>query len=398
MEQGGVKVKRNQKRLTTSELDRIVSEVINPGYKALLECGVNPEVRWNAVHRIHRCYKPSRRDECARVVMEEMETLIGRLARQVTVLRYSEGAARRRASRCSRLAGEAESLREELERWKAKAAEAERFREDAERRARAEKRRVQTSGRRELAGRWGVLNPLEERILEVMGRRGLGRPWRIEELLARKEHGGYSAGSVKNSLGRLLGKKLVKHLLVGGREARWSGPRGGGRYRLVVLSDFGEAWYEERFGVPPVESELLWAQRKHSGIVHGVMVLEAADCLEDRGYRVEREPEPIVRGEWRWGRRAEPDLMVLMDGDWWPVEVQREVADKPKYREKWSKALEAAGRLAIVLFTEEKLERQRWILARWSRQRGWPKGEVLLASLEEMARDCRRWEWKKMRT
>ena len=381
-------------RFTTAELDRIVAQVMNHGYRALLGCGAEPRIRWKAVNRIHRCYRPGRRQECAGVVVEEMELLIRRLVRQVETLRRRESAACRRASEWKKQvegkAGEVEALRKELELWKEKASEAERWKSEAE------KLRARSGRRRRTGLPWDSLTPLEERILEVMGRKGLGRPWRIEALLAQEEQGGYSAGSVKNSLGKLLEKKLVRHLVVGGRKARWSGPRGGGRYRLLVLSDFGEAWYEERFGSSPVESELVWAQRRHSGIAHGVMVLEAADCLAERGYRVEREPEPLVRGrgESGRGRRAEPDLSVLMWGEWWPVEVQREVSEKPVYREKWSKALGVAGRLAIVLFTEEKLERQRRILARWFRQRGWPAGRVSLASLEAMEADCDCWLWE----
>ncbi len=80
------------------------------------------------------------------------------------------------------------------------------------------------------------------------------------------------------------------------------------------------------------------------------------------------------------------------------IEVQREVSGKPKYREKWAKALEASDRLPVVLFTEEKLARLRGILGRWSRQRGWPAGRVLLASLEALVSDCAKWEWEELST
>ena len=68
------------KPLTTAELDRLVAQVMNPAYKVLLKYGLEPRIRWEGVNRIRRCYSPGRRDECAGVVMEEMETLIGRLA------------------------------------------------------------------------------------------------------------------------------------------------------------------------------------------------------------------------------------------------------------------------------------------------------------------------------
>ncbi len=89
-------------------------------------------------------------------------------------------------------------------------------------------------------------------------------------------------------------------------------------------------------------------------------------------------------------------MEVVQEVDGRPL--SREVSGKPKYREKWAKALEAAGRLAVVLFTEEKLERLRGMLARWSRQRGWPAGRVLLASLEAMVSDCAGWEWRGLET
>ncbi len=54
--------------------------MMNPAYRVLLKSGLDPRIRWEAVHRIHLCYGPIRRDKCAGVVMEEMEALIGRLA------------------------------------------------------------------------------------------------------------------------------------------------------------------------------------------------------------------------------------------------------------------------------------------------------------------------------
>ena len=75
----------------------------------------------------------------------------------------------------------------------------------------------------------------------------------------------------------------------------------------------------------------------------------------------------------------------------WPVEVQRQVAEHPRYREKWAKALRAAGRLMLVLFTEEKLAAQRAILRRWARRHDWPAGEVLLGSLEGMLHGGEDW-------
>ena len=241
------------------------------------------------------------------------------------------------------------------------------------------------------------LNPLEERILLLMGETGLGRPWRMAARLAREEEGGYSPGSVRNALNRLQELNLVKDVLEHGRPRRWSGPRGGGRSKLLLLSDLGRAWYASQTGQEAVESELIWAQREHQGVVHGVAILEVADALRARGYEVDLSPKPLFQDPGhRWGHRSRPDLLVRKGDLWWPVEVQRKVSDKPHYREKWAKTLRLSGRLMLVLFSEEKLAQQRRLLLAWSRGRDWPAGEVLLASLERMTDDPAGWTFQSL--
>ena len=81
----------------------------------------------------------------------------------------------------------------------------------------------------------------------------------------------------------------------------------------------------------------------------------------------------------------------------WPVEVLRKVVEHARYREKWAKTLRAAGRLMLVLISEEKLAAQRTILKRWMRRRDWPAGEVYLGSLEGMIDDAGDWWFESLR-
>ncbi len=129
----------------------------------------------------------------------------------------------------------------------------------------------------------------------------------------------------------------------------------------------------------------------------GIAILEVADALRARGYEVDLSPKPIFQdpGQ-RWGRRARPDLVARKGDRWWPVEVQRKVAEHPRYREKWAKTLRLSGRLMLVLFSEEKLAQQRRLLLAWSQHRDWPTGQVLLASLERMTDDPAGWTFQSL--
>lgn len=129
--------------------------------------------------------------------------------------------------------------------------------------------------------------------------------------------------------------------------------------------------------------------RKHNSVGHAVGILEARDHLRAQGYPVDDVPEPILeeKGE-RWGRRVEPDLTVVMEKQTWPVEVQREVAPRHTAK-KWSKVLNLTQRLALVLFSDEKLDQQMEILEEAINDL--PGGVIRLSSLEAMERGP--WEW-----
>jgi len=239
------------------------------------------------------------------------------------------------------------------------------------------------------------VTPLEERILLLMGRTGLGRSWRVAEKLESKKYG---KGSVRNALRSLQAKGLIKEMMELGRKVTWSGPRGGGRSKLLLLSDVGSIWYEMQTGSAPRESELIWAQRLHRSVTHGVAILEVAEHLRRMDMAVEMEPGPLYEtGNAGWGKRAQPDLITHLDDELWPVEVQRKVADHDRYREKWAKTLRATGRLMLVLFSDERMSAQRAILKRWMRRSDWPAGEVWLGSLEGMIDDAEDWWFEPVR-
>ena len=218
-----------------------------------------------------------------------------------------------------------------------------------------------------------------------MGATGLGRSWRAAERLADEGYGDYGKGSVRNALRSLQEKRLLKEAMELGRVVRWSPPRGGGRAKLLLLSDIAVEWYETMTGEPAADSELHWAQRQHSSLAHGVGILEVADYLRARGYEITLEPEPIlVEKDEPHGKRAEPDLIARKGDTWWPVEVQRKVSRQESYRQKWTKTLRLTGRLMLVLFSDERRKQQQQILRAWARRPDWPGGEVLLTSLESM--------------
>jgi hypothetical protein len=87
--------------------------------------------------------------------------------------------------------------------------------------------------------------------------------------------------------------------------------------------------------------------------------------------------------------------MVTLNGESWPVEVQREVACRRN--KKWGKALRLAeGRLVLIVFSREMQEKQRRFLQQANRRRQLPPGEIRLASLEAM--EDGDWRWDIVRT
>ncbi|MCP4544209.1 MAG: hypothetical protein GY832_44420, partial [Chloroflexi bacterium] len=122
-----------------------------------------------------------------------------------------------------------------------------------------------------------------------------------------------------------------------------------------------------------------------------VGILEARDLLRAHGYQVDDDPASIlVNPKQIWGRRSDPDLAVRISDREWPVEVQREVAQRHTAT-KWSKILNLAGRVVLILFNEGKRKRQVEILERAIRNAELPKGEIRLISLEAM--EAGSWEW-----
>jgi hypothetical protein len=232
-----------------------------------------------------------------------------------------------------------------------------------------------------------VRSPIQQVILRLMATEGLARSWRLQQ---RVMEAGLTQNenSVRNALRKLERKDLVADYHWNGHKAGWS-PVPGGRRRLVALTERGQDWCRRVFDEEPVAPEVTAMAQKHNSVTHAVGILEARDHLQARGYPVDDDPDAILveEGE-RWGRRAEPDLTTVIDGQAWPVEVQREVAQRHTMR-KWSKVLELAGRLALVLFSEEKRGQQAKILEQATDEL--PAGEIRLASLEAM--ETGSWKW-----
>jgi hypothetical protein len=233
-----------------------------------------------------------------------------------------------------------------------------------------------------------VRSPVQQEIIRLMGKEGLGRSWRIIECIVGT--GMARKNSVRNALRALTKRGLVDDYRRHGKPVRWKVTAGGSR-RLVVLTERGTAWFCEAFGQEPVESEIVWAARQHRSAAHGVGILEARDHLRAAGYVVDDDPQAILAcTQERWGTRIEPDLMAqACDGQAWPVEVQREVSER--LLDKWCKALSLTECLALVLFNEEHLRKQERLLDNAARDDRLPSGTVMLASLEAMERGD--WNW-----
>jgi hypothetical protein len=235
-----------------------------------------------------------------------------------------------------------------------------------------------------------IRSQIQRIILQLIASEGLSRSWRIQERVI--ESGlTQNENSVRNGLRDLEKKGLIRDYVWKGRIVGWT-PIPGGQRRLVKLTEErGESWCEEAFGQKPVPSELTVMAQKHNSVTHAVGILEARDHLRARGYQVDEEPAALLADEDNpWGKRAEPDLFVRIDGRKWPIEVQRDVREKYTLK-KWNKILELAGRLVIILFNEDKLDQQLELLK--SAGQGFSQGEILLASLRAM--ELGEWEWIK---
>lgn len=201
---------------------------------------------------------------------------------------------------------------------------------------------------------------IQREIIRLVGK-GLGRSWRITDLIIT---GGLAtnANSVRNAIRKLKGRGLLDNYRRHNKVIGWQIATGGTQ-QLVTLTETGKQWCQQAFGSVAVESEIAVAARRHKSVSHGVGILEARDYLRAAGYLVDDDPAAILaRAGDFWGVRSEPDLLVLMDADYWPVEVQREVSER--LLNKWRKTLTLAGRLALILFNEKKRAKQEGILRR----------------------------------
>ncbi|OQA46198.1 MAG: hypothetical protein BWY52_00877 [Chloroflexi bacterium ADurb.Bin325] len=218
-----------------------------------------------------------------------------------------------------------------------------------------------------------------------------GRVWRIVERVLDSELTG-TPNTARNAVSRLAERGLLADYEQHGKPVGWAYKAGGTR-RLVQLTPMGRQWCQAAFGLEPVESEIAVAALRHKSISHGVAILEAAHLLAAAGYDVDDDPQALLADDAApWHARAEPDLAFLLQDEWWPVEVQREVS--PRVVAKWAKSLELCERLALVLYHEEARKKQAAILT--AARFRLPRGVIWLASLEQMERGA--WTWQEITT
>jgi len=182
-------------------------------------------------------------------------------------------------------------------------------------------------------------------ILKMIGETGLARRPLIEaqaaQLLGIKKAG----GSIQALLARLVDREMLEIF------KPWSaeGAGTGGRYPdLIRLTERGNLafWLLTGRKAPVNEYDLLL--ERHVSPEHTLLNLQAADILQEAGYRVDRTPPEIHLPD---GGLFKPDL-VLVDsmGATLFVEVERE-ADKNKElrQSKWRNFAQASGgRLYVV--------------------------------------------------
>lgn len=369
-------VKTNVK---TKQLDDMV-ELVNYIYQARIiideeHAAAHLEWRDEWVRRLHSVTKPRARVHAARYVaelaIEALYDLLIALEEKDYLIKKAQADGRTPLQdRLRALTGERDALQEKVE-------------ELEEALARQPKKTVVTIPEKTVVLR----SPVQRAILWQMGSRGAGRSWRIIDQVL-EEGGTENPNSVRNALTALREKKLVAFYRRRGKAVWWK-PTAGGNRQLLVLTEMGREAFQQTFEREAVESELEVMAKAHSSVEHGVGILEAREHLRAAGYRVDDDPAAILADEEEpWYTRVEPDLVVVMDGEAWPVEVQREVS--PRLLDKWGKALEMTERLAIILFNEDKRKKQEWIL-RQNRHR-LSQGEIRLTSLEAM--EGGDWEWR----
>lgn len=394
--------------ITTETLDEIV-EVINYVYRDAVCSGLwepDKSQHWRDwwVKRIHVGYKPSARPYACRVVAElcvdVLDSLLN-LFMDTEALRNAANVVTDQAKRQERefaahveqWARERAGLQAEIERLNRTlndlVGENEMMQLEITRLQKRLKSRPTTDTVVIPAQTVEVKGTAKQVILRLMGDEGLGRSERLAVQVA--EIGGVEIGSARNALTKLVGEGLVDHFRDNrGKLIGWSFKSRGARNRLLVLTDRGREWFRGAYNREPVESEIIGAVKRHTSPEHAVGILETRDYLRSAGYQVDDDPAPVLaREDEPWQVRAEPDLIAVIDGENWPVEVQREVAQRQQ--EKWSKTLELVGRLVIVLFTEDKRRNQESILRGEIRFRRLPHGQIRLTSLEAMASG--EWRW-----
>ena len=233
-----------------------------------------------------------------------------------------------------------------------------------------------------------VRSKLDREVLRLMAVTGLARSWHIitrvmETGLAQHENG------VRNAIKRLKEAELLTDFTWNGKAQQWK-PRAGGGRQLLQLTRLGQTWAEAAFKITVAPCELERLVQKHKGVEHAVGILEAQHWLAAAGFTVDLEPPArLYNAADPWGARVEPDLTATLRGELWPVEVQREV--DTRNGEKWRKAVELYGRLMLIVFNEQRCEKQlqllREELARWD----WPAGSIWVWSLEALERGVEGW-------
>lgn len=233
-----------------------------------------------------------------------------------------------------------------------------------------------------------VRSKLDREVLHLIAVTGLARSWHIitrvmETGVAQHENG------VRNAIKRLKEAELLTDFTWNGKAQQWK-PRAGGGRQLLQLTKLGQTWAEAAFKITAAPCELDRLVQKHKGVEHAVGILEAQHWLAAAGFTVDLEPpaRPYNAAD-PWGARVEPDLTATLRGELWPVEVQREV--DTRNGEKWRKAVELYGRLMLIVFNEQRREKQlqllREELARWD----WPTGSIWVWSLEALERGVEGW-------
>lgn len=367
--------KSNITPVTTEQIDKLVEE-INRIYRTRVNMEEEKKPSWqewrdNLVSRIHGVRNPSARPYSGRVVADILRDVLS-----TDLLRTLE-----------RLA----LLQDEKEWVIALERERDELRAQVDMLEKELRRRPQAVTATLPVKKATLRTPLQQEIVRLMGKEGLGRSWRIKANIVKN---GLAQGrSVLNAMGTLRDQDVIDYYRRKGKPVSWRFKRGGG-WLLLVLTELGEAWYREAFGQEPLESEISKVAKRHSSVTHGVGILEVKDHLRAVGYEVDDDPGAILVDEReRWRNRSEPDLVAVWEGVRWSVEVQREVSER--VLDKWSKALSLTGRLMLVLFNERKRKQQIEILKQAEQESDMPQGSIWVTSIEAMRTG--EWDWTEVR-